>query len=127
MYVKQGQIQGGGALSKFFAQVIFTLYNIKISLRDVKPYNQKDHTANIHALLEPFSEIQSQFIPTYVYTRVDKTHAHRCTHTYARTHTYTHTYTNVYTRDVAIHNLDISIYCHLCITIQRYIAQYNQV
>ena len=28
-------------------------------------------------------------------------------------------------RDVTIHNLDVSIYCHLCITIQRYIAQYN--
>ena len=31
------------------------------------------------------------------------------------------------TRDATIHNLDVSIYCHLCITIQRYIARYNQV
>ena len=30
-------------------------------------------------------------------------------------------------RDATIHNLDVSIYCQLCITIQRYIARYNQV
>ena len=33
----------------------------------------------------------------------------------------------VYFRDATIHNLDVSIYCHLCIMIQRYIARYNQV
>ena len=25
------------------------------------------------------------------------------------------------TRDATIHNLDVSMYCHLCITIQRYV------
>ena len=30
-------------------------------------------------------------------------------------------------RDATIHNLGVSIYCHLCITIQRYIVRYNQV
>ena len=29
-------------------------------------------------------------------------------------------------RDVTIHDLDVSIYCHLCIMIQRYIELYNQ-
>ena len=30
-------------------------------------------------------------------------------------------------RDATIHNLDVSIYRHLCITIQQYIARYDQV
>ena len=38
-----------------------------------------------------------------------------------------HSHTHTHIRDVTIHNLDVSIYCHLCITIQRYIARYNQV
>ena len=33
----------------------------------------------------------------------------------------------IYCRDATIHNLDVSIYCHLCIMIQQYIARYNQV
>ena len=42
-------------------------------------------------------------------------------------HVYVHACASVCVRDVTIHNLDVSIYCHLCITIQRYIARYNQV
>ena len=34
---------------------------------------------------------------------------------------------STHTRDVTIHNLDVSIYCHLCITIQQYIARYNKL
>ena len=35
------------------SHIHFTLCNtIKISLRDVKSHNQKDHTANIHALID---------------------------------------------------------------------------
>ena len=34
---------------------------------------------------------------------------------------------SVLNRDATIHNLDVSIYCHLCITILQYIARYNQV
>ena len=28
-------------------------------------------------------------------------------------------------KDATIHNLDVLIYCHLCITIQRYISRYT--
>ena len=38
-----------------------------------------------------------------------------------------HVHAWVCARDVTIHNLDVSIDCHLCIMIQRYIARYNQV
>ena len=41
------------------------------------------------------------------------------TNPYIATRTYIH---QVSGRDATIHNLDVSIYCHLCITIQRYIA-----
>ena len=44
------------------------------------------------------------------------------------THYYKKNYKlEVHIRDATIHNLDVSIYCHLYITIQRYIARYNQV
>ena len=71
-------------------------------------------------------------------------HVHAYLHTYVHIPCTTYTYctwegqkigkhilltigSNIRTRNAMIHNLDVSIYCHLCITIQRYIAQYNQV
>ena len=71
----------------------------------------------------------------FVLTSIRCTHLHACTHTHtyirthAHTHAHTHSLTNMHThaRNVTIHNMNVSIYYHLCIMIQRYIARYNQV
>ena len=67
-------------------------------------------------------------------TCIKHTHTHTHTRTCTRTthyilhiHIHIHTHTHTHTRDATIHDLHVSIYCPLSITIQRYITRYSTV